>query len=346
MDFLSKVNPSCGAASNSRPVMSLPALSVIVPNYNHAKYLPICLNSILAQSVTPLEIVVLDDASTDNSVEVIESFASKHPLLRLVRNERNLGVMHNINKGAELARGEYVFFQAADDEVLPGLFEKSLRLLAQHANAGLCCTVGDWREEATGLNWHVGVGMADTSSYLSPRTMVQLERDRRLFIASHTCILKRSAFIGAGSYLPELKSAADWFSCSVIGFRHGICFVPEPLGIQNIIANSYYQRCRRDKEGTRRMLVAILDQLNCPAYSDVAGLMREAASLYLYGIPILKLLLSRSDYRFFLTPTLVRNAFWHNTKVFLKRFTPAAVGNLYFRLAGYRARVQASPQHS
>src|SRR5438034_2246469 len=99
--------------------MDLPSLSVVVPNYNHARYLPVCLKAILAQSVAPIELIVVDDASTDNSVEVIRRFAAQSPLVRLVQNEKNLGVMANQIKGLDLARGEFVFFQAADDEVQP-----------------------------------------------------------------------------------------------------------------------------------------------------------------------------------------------------------------------------------
>src|SRR6267378_1457403 len=109
--------------------MDLPSLSVVVPNYNHARYLPTCLKAILAQSVTPIELIVVDDASTDNSIEVIKQFVTQNPLVRLVQNEKNMGVALTQNRGLTLARGEYIFMQAADDEVLPGLFEKSLRLL-------------------------------------------------------------------------------------------------------------------------------------------------------------------------------------------------------------------------
>jgi len=86
-------------------VTSLPTLSVIIPNYNHGKYLPACLNAILRQSVTPLEVIILDDCSTDNSVEVVERFAAEDPIFRLIRNPKNLGVMPNVNKGVDLARG-------------------------------------------------------------------------------------------------------------------------------------------------------------------------------------------------------------------------------------------------
>ena len=108
--------------------MNVPALSVAIPNYNHAQYLPRCLDSILSQSVQPFEILVLDDASTDNSVAIIQRYASQHPHVRLHRNEHNLGAVANINQAFELSQGDYVFVPSADDEVVPGFFEKSLKL--------------------------------------------------------------------------------------------------------------------------------------------------------------------------------------------------------------------------
>src|SRR5207249_4932927 len=125
---------------------------------------------------------VMDDASTDDSVQVIESFAKRHPIIRLHRNERNLGVVSNINRGVDLALGDYLLTAAADDELVPGFFEKSLRLLGEYPRAGLSCTVGDWREVASGLNWHVGVGMCDRPSYLAPATLVELGKRGKLFL--------------------------------------------------------------------------------------------------------------------------------------------------------------------
>lgn len=79
-----------------------PTLCVLMPNYNHARFLPESLEAILAQSYPPLEVIVLDDASTDNSVEVIESFLRRDPRVRLVRNERNVGVERSVNRLVEM----------------------------------------------------------------------------------------------------------------------------------------------------------------------------------------------------------------------------------------------------
>ncbi|PYL00937.1 MAG: hypothetical protein DME19_03450 [Verrucomicrobia bacterium] len=316
--------------------MNLPRLSVILPNYNHARFLPNCLEALLQQSVQPLEIIVIDDASTDNSVEIIETFANKHPLIRFYRNERNQGVVSGMNRGLELARGDYVYYAAADDQVLPGFFEKSLRLLSEHPQAALCCAIGDWREMETGFNWHVGVGMSEQPCYLSTAQMVELERRDRLFIASHTAIMRKNATVEAGGFIAELKWHCDWFAIYVAAFRYGICFVPEPLALFNIHVSSFYKA--RDKQAHREVLRRMLSLLTGPGYQDAATPIGESGALFLFGWPMLKLMLSRPAYRRFITPTFLRKNLWHSLKLELKKITPRFVANWYFHLAGYKAR--------
>src|SRR5260221_12258836 len=94
---------------------SLPTLSVFVPNYNHARYLPECLQSLLDQSIEPLEIIVIDDCSTDNSIAVLEDIVRRNPRVSFVRNEKNMVVLRTLNRALEMARGEYIFLPGADD---------------------------------------------------------------------------------------------------------------------------------------------------------------------------------------------------------------------------------------
>lgn len=317
--------------------MNPPTLTVIMPNFNHGQYLPAALNGLVESTWRPDEIIVIDDGSTDNSWEIIQGFAARHPCIRAYRNERNMGAHFTADRALGFAQGDYVLGAAADDCVLPGFVEKSMSLIAKYPHAGLCCTIGDWREVATGLNWHMGVGMADTPSYLSPQKMLELERKGRLYIASNSVIVKRSALLEAGKFLPELKSACDWFAYYVIGFRHGICFVPEPLAVAQILPNSLYQKNRRDPLGYREMLEKILCLLNQPKYQDAAELIRQGGSLYIHGRPMLSVLLSRPENRRFITATFLRKYLRRLSILALKQATPAPLGNLYFRIAGYRA---------
>ena len=89
--------------------MSLPLVSIIVPNYNHAKYLPARMDSILNQSFQDFEVIILDDCSTDNSRTVIESYRDCEKVTNIVYNEVNSGSPFiQWNKGVNLARGSLI----------------------------------------------------------------------------------------------------------------------------------------------------------------------------------------------------------------------------------------------
>src|ERR1700723_97564 len=92
-----------------------PALSVVLPNYNHAKLIGRALAALLGQERTADEIIVIDDGSTDDSVAVIGRFAAPAPATRLLRNPNNIGVTPPLQRGLEPARGKYVYFAASDD---------------------------------------------------------------------------------------------------------------------------------------------------------------------------------------------------------------------------------------
>jgi len=325
--------------------MNLPSLSVIVPNYNHARTLPVCLRALLAQSAPALEVIVIDDASTDDSVAVIEGFARQHPAIRFIRHEANRGVVAGMNHGLDLARGDFVLFAAADDEVLPGLFEKSLRLLAAHPGAGLCCAIGDWRQAERGLRWHMGVGMSPEPAFLDPARLVDLERTGRLFIASHTTVFHRERTRAAGGFAPALKWHCDWFVMHVLAFRHGICHVPESLGILNIRGASFHERGRRNPAEYRQLLGELLRRLNSPECADVVGRIRACGALYLFGGTVLRAVAGQPANRHFLTAAFLRKNLWHSFKLSVKRFVPAWLGNLYLRLAGFRVKDRKPGTH-
>ena len=310
--------------------MNLPRLSVVVPNYNHGAFLPTCLNALLNQSVPPFEVIVIDDASTDNSMAVIEEFAARHPNIRAFRNDRNRGVVYNLNLGLELARGEFVFFPAADDEVQAGLFEKSLRLLAEHPQAALSCTVSQWHDVATGLSWHMAVGMADRPCFLSPAELVQLGRQGRLIICTSSAIMRTGPLRKIGGFNSELRWHCDWFAVTVPALRHGICFVPESLSDFYLHPTSYYNRGRRTPEH-RAVLARLLEQLSAPACADVAPLIRESAVLSLFGLPVLGLL-ARRKYRALLSPLLVWRAARRSAELVGKRLLPRPVARFCLHL--------------
>lgn len=102
----------------------MPKVSVIVPVYNSEQELRDCLDSLVEQTEKDIEIIVIDDASTDNSPAIEAEYQKKYPNVKVYRNERNLGQSETRNRGIELAEGDYIAFLDSDDYVNSGMYEE------------------------------------------------------------------------------------------------------------------------------------------------------------------------------------------------------------------------------
>lgn len=112
----------------------LPALSIVVPVYNVADYLPACLDSILAQDFRDVEVIVIDDAATDASPGIIDDYAARDDRIAAVHLEVNGGLGAGRNLGTDRARGEYVMYVDSDDLLPPGALT---RIIGRTAEAGM-----------------------------------------------------------------------------------------------------------------------------------------------------------------------------------------------------------------
>lgn len=115
-----------------------PKISVIVPVYNVEKYLPHCLDSIINQSYTNLEIIVIDDGSSDNCPEICDKYAEKDRRI-IVIHKRNGGLSDARNTGIESATGEYLAFVDGDDYIAVNMYEiLEKRIIGDSADIAVC----------------------------------------------------------------------------------------------------------------------------------------------------------------------------------------------------------------
>ena len=98
-------------------------ISVIIPVYNDEEYLYVCLNSVLNQFYQDFEVICIDDASTDSSLEILEYFAHKDSRIKILKNKTNKGPGYSRNQGLKIAEGKYISFLDADDWLSPDAFE-------------------------------------------------------------------------------------------------------------------------------------------------------------------------------------------------------------------------------
>lgn len=120
----------------------LPLVSVIIPVYNAEKYIKQAIESVLYQTYKNVEIIIVNDFSTDKSDEIIKSLMAKHKEVNILYfiNEKNLGVAESRNIGIRYASGEYIAFLDADDYWFPNKLEKQINLFLQNPNIGLVHT--------------------------------------------------------------------------------------------------------------------------------------------------------------------------------------------------------------
>ncbi len=265
----------------------MPALtvSVIVPNYNHAHYLPASLNAILAQSFRPIEVIVVDDASTDGSVEVVEALCKQDPIVRLIRNPKNIGPIPSVNRALALSTGDYLCFQSADDLVLPGFIEKSISLLSKYPQASICVAKPGF---FTDIDPEIQkpdncLPLGNLSRYISPKEFVLLQRYSPFNIWGHSSLFRRTAVAEVGQFDPAIAWHADWFLYNIMAIRHGICYVPEVLSALRIAEGSYSSKKSRSLEQQVAVLARLMDVLKTPQYSDVLPFFLEANLMAQYG---------------------------------------------------------------
>jgi glycosyltransferase involved in cell wall biosynthesis len=112
-----------------------PKVSVVMSVYNNESYLRESIQSILRQTFRDFEFIIIDDASTDNSWETLQAFASQDSRIRLIRNTENLGLTRSLNIGLKRAQGKYIARQDADDISMPWRFSKEVAFLDNNPQA-------------------------------------------------------------------------------------------------------------------------------------------------------------------------------------------------------------------
>ncbi len=112
-------------------------ISVVITSYNYEKYLKDTINSIINQTYQNWEMIVVDDASTDSSVEIIQEFIKNDNRIKLIRNEQNLGLAKSLQKGLNAASGEWIAFLESDDMYTTDNLEKKAEIIRQYPDTAL-----------------------------------------------------------------------------------------------------------------------------------------------------------------------------------------------------------------
>jgi glycosyltransferase involved in cell wall biosynthesis len=217
--------------------MQRPKVSVVIPNYNHAPYLCERVDSVLSQTYNDLEVFILDDASSDESYDVLARYYSK-PNVSILVNSRNSGTAFSQwNRGISRARGKYIWIAESDDSADPRFLETLVPLLDENPEIGLAyCesllinkeglqigTSSDWTNDLDPVRWHsdfVNNGRDEVRNYLI----------RKNTIPNASAVLVRQSVLS--QTLPvdsSFRLCGDWMHWGKMLLRADIAHVAEPL---------------------------------------------------------------------------------------------------------------------
>jgi glycosyltransferase involved in cell wall biosynthesis len=177
-------------------------VSILLPVYNSEGYLKATIDSLLAQTLQSFELIVINDGSTDGSAEIIRSY--KDSRIVYVENEGNRGLIYTLNRGIEMARGEYLARMDADDVCMPARLELQSRWLDEHPGTGLVACFIDFidREGKPGGVWELD---RKTVSHKAIRSRMPGEN-----CLAHPSVMGRTELFRKFRYNPEQKHIEDY----------------------------------------------------------------------------------------------------------------------------------------
>jgi glycosyltransferase involved in cell wall biosynthesis len=209
-------------------------VSIVVTSYNHAEFLPKRLESLLAQTYRPIEIIVVDDHSSDDSLTVLRRWES-NPLVRIVPSERNSGVAAASNKGAALASGEYLMFAECDDYDRPEHVGRLVGAL-KSTTAGAAFSrsdVVDAHDVVVGDDFHVRESAF--RALCSKDVLIRRSLMRRFLLRANVipnmsaALMRRDCFDAAGGASSAYRLCADWALWLRLARENDVFYVAESL---------------------------------------------------------------------------------------------------------------------
>lgn len=209
----------------------MPKVSVVIPTYNYARFLPAAIDSVLAQTYQDFEVIVIDDGSTDDTATAVA------PYLNRIHYEwrENKGVSATRNRGIELAKGEYIAFLDADDEWLPGKLAAQMPLFSDREVALVYCDIkvrwSDGREDPSFL-----AGRSAASGWIFNSLL------HHSYIMPSAAVARRGVILDVGGFDSAADTREDLDLWLRIAQRWKVAQTPEALAVRREHGANYIRQ--------------------------------------------------------------------------------------------------------
>ena len=264
-------------------------VTVCIPTYNGARYLDDCLKSVRAQSFDEVEILVVDDQSSDETPSIVGKHAALDSRVRVEQNPRRLGLVGNWNRSVELARGEWIKFVFQDDLIDSLCVERLVEAGRRTGATMVACTrriVLEGADDETRRIYRQYVEKESLTGVFPGKTEVSarefsnavLDHNKKNFVGEPTSVLlHRTAFQRFGKFNPNLVSMCDLEYWIRVGVHDGLSIVSEPLATFRVHAAGASARYRKDMRYRLEKLDSLI-LLHEFAFNESHAPLRAAAA--------------------------------------------------------------------
>jgi len=252
-------------------------LTVVIPHFNQRDFLPRAVASILEGETREIEIIIVDDGSTDDSEAMLAFLEALNPRITVIRCKTNQGAPAALNRGLAAARSRYVSFLGADDFVTPNLYMPLVRALDNKPAAALACSqIAIVGSDGSLRGIRPITPPSFRTEYLDPQTICRRIESTDHWICSTTAVYRTDLLRVAGGFDVTLGVFHDIIVERILAFQHGFVYVPGVRAVFRVAASTLSGSTLLDQnENTRQLEIArerlstsIVGQL-APDYPDL-----------------------------------------------------------------------------
>jgi glycosyltransferase involved in cell wall biosynthesis len=213
----------------------MPLVSVVIASYNHEKFISATIESVLGQDFEDLELIIVDDASTDASRHIIQKYAEEDARIRVILHGTNCGIAKTMNDGIAIARGEFLTQWASDDVWMKDKLSKQLAVLESNDDLIVWTEMEliDDNGQLMGSTW------SDLGGVWTKKSGDIFDEIAARPLSCQTMLYKRANLDGI-RWDERLKYLNDWLFCLELAERYEFYFIEEPLAQYRIHTNNIW----------------------------------------------------------------------------------------------------------
>lgn len=284
-------------------ILQKQTIAALILNFNHEKFLKNTLTIICKQKFPFDEILLIDDCSDDNSVSIAKKLFKNIQNARIIINDKNLGIIANLNKGTKLLKSDFIYFVSSDDLYTTHITKIFQNIISKYPHVAMIAgNVGRKTYKFKTIE-NLVLPFKGINPICCPKIYKQMTKKTAITFFGGGNIIRKNVIISNGMFKESLKWYSDWYLYQLIGFSENVAITNENFMTHKITKDSYSNKSLHWKE--QEKIFHNFFNLITVVHNNFYLSFKNGAILPFYDIRTLHYFIFQKKYRNFLTPLLL-----------------------------------------